>query len=221
MLECSSSGGIVSRDYVARTILKTFMGTHKWRESLEVRFEGGNIRWVNAVAHARKELVREEILKRAEAVPGGGYELLTGAEDMARRQIHEQEVQALRADKEPASVSPKQKRKRAETEVEDSDAVYIMFDPKRPGSARSARAMETAWHDYARRGFGTNGDAELRLVEPVGSGLALKVEFSVRYELSKKYPVSGEWVDCKYSTAVLVLETWGKRAREATRATAG
>jgi hypothetical protein len=214
LLECLSNGSIVKCNFMERKILTTFMDTHVWYPSLEVRFEGGLIRWVNAIAHARKELVNEEKLMKADKVPGHGFLLVTGAEEIARKTLHDQDMESIRTEKETELNGAKKKRKRAEAEVEDPDAVYIIVDPKRPGCCKIGAGNGKCLARLSVARLWTNGEAELKHVEPVGSGKALRVEHSVRYELGKTYRVNGEWVDCKFSTAVPVLESWGKKARE-------
>ena len=90
------------------------------------------MKWANAVDWARKDLGDDKLLMRATHVPDSGYRLCNGAEHMAQKALHEQEVQALRAQHGQADGSPIKKRKRVEAEVEDCNAIYIMFDPKRP-----------------------------------------------------------------------------------------
>ena len=69
-------GDIVSKDFMERLILKTFLDGHAWRPSLEVRFKGGNLKWFNAVNWARGNLFRAELLMRAPDVPDSGYQLV-------------------------------------------------------------------------------------------------------------------------------------------------
>ena len=214
VLECLSSGPVVKHDDMERRILKTFTIDHGWYPSLEVRFEGGSLRWVNAIAHARRQLVNETILMKEEDVGGHDYLLVAGAEEIARKKLQEQAVHAARVEKEKELNTPKTKRKRAEAEIDESDAVYIIVDPKRPGCCKIGAGSGKCLARLREAKLWTNGEAELKHVEPVGSGKALRVESSVRYELGKNYRVNGEWVDCKYSTALPVLEAWGKRARE-------
>ena len=73
MEECLSNGPIVDSDDMERKILRTFMSTQGWYPSLEVRFEGGSIRWINAIAFARKYLVDENVLMKENDVPGHDY----------------------------------------------------------------------------------------------------------------------------------------------------
>ena len=55
LLEYCPPGRIITCDFMDRHILKTFLASHAWRPSLEVRLKGGNLRWVNGVAWARDE----------------------------------------------------------------------------------------------------------------------------------------------------------------------
>jgi hypothetical protein len=153
---------------------------------------------------------------KANDVPGGHYLLVAGAEEIARKKLQEESMHSARAEKERELTGPKKKRKRAEAEVDESDAVYIIIDPKRPRCCKIGAGNGKRLARLSEAKLWTNGEAELKHVEPVGSGKALRVESSVHYELGKIYPVNGEWVDCKYSTAVPVLEAWGKKARELT-----
>lgn len=215
LMEYRPPGAIVPCDFMDRLILRTFLASHRWRLSLEVRLKGGNLRWVNAVAFARKQLVELGLLMSADAVSGGDYQLVTGAEDMARKRLFQQEVQALRAQHEQADGSPKKKRKRVEAEVEDCNAIYIMFDPKRPDRCKigAGNGDCTARQTEARRW--TDGEAKLVHVEHIGSGYALKAENSARKQLGfKGHRVNGEWVHCKWSLAVLILQALGKQARD-------
>ena len=151
---------------------------------------------------------------RVPNVPGGGYQLVTGAEHRVQKHLREQEVQILRALHEQADGSPRVKRKRVEAEVEDCNAIYIMFDPKRPnrckigagnGDCIARRTVARLW---------TDGEAELVWVEHVGSGYAQKAEISARRQLELKgHRVKGEWVECKWSLAVPILQDLGNRAR--------
>ena len=140
---------------------------------------------------------------------------MTGAEHMVQKHLHEQEVQALRARHEQADGSPKKKWKRVETEVEDCNAIYIMLDPKRPDCCKigagngNCKARETVAQLW------TDGEAKLVHVEPIGSGLALRAETSARKKLERAgHRVNGEWVHCKWSLAVPVLEALGRQARD-------
>ncbi len=175
-LEYRPPGAIVPKDFMERHILRTFLASHAWRPSLELRLNGGILKWSNAVDWARVDLGNDGLLMRATDVPGSGYQLVTGAEHMLQKHLREQEVQALRAHHEQADGSPKKKRKRAEAEVEDCNAIYIMFDPKRPDRCKigagngDCKARETE----AKRW--TNGEAKLVHVQHIGSGRALAAE---------------------------------------------
>jgi hypothetical protein len=214
-LEYRPPGAIVPCDFMDRLILRTFLASHAWRPSLEVRLKGGNLRWVNGVAWARANLVKDGLLMRADAVSGGDYQLVTGAEHMVQKRLREQEVQALRARDEQADGSPKKKRKRVEAEAEDCNAIYIMFDPKRPDRCKigAGNGDCTARQTEARRW--TDGEAKLVHVEHIGSGYALKAEDSARKQLGfKGHRVNGEWVHCQWSLAVPILQALGKQARD-------
>jgi hypothetical protein len=214
--ECLSAGKMVDRECMERKLLKKFMLTRGWDLSLEVRLNNGHVRWAHSIAWARERLAHPEvrILVKADDVPGRHYLLVANAEEIARKKLQEENMQSVRAEKEKELNGPKKKRKRAEAEIDESDAVYIIFDSKRPGCCKIGAGNGKCLARHREAKLWTNGEAELKHVEPVGSGRALRVESSVRYELGKDYRVNGEWVDCKYSTAVPVLEAWGKRARE-------
>lgn len=208
-------GTIVPKDFMERRILRTFLDRYAWRSSLELRLNGGNVKWFNAVNWARGDLVNDKLLMRAPDVPDSGYQLVTGAEHMVQEHLHGQEVQLLRALHEQADASPKKKRKRVEAEVEDCNAIYIMFDPKRPDRCKIGAGNSdcTARQTEARRW--TDGEAKLVHVEHIGSGLALKAEFSARKRLELEgHHVNGEWVHCKWSLAVPILQALGKQARD-------
>ena len=213
-LGCRPPGTMVPKDFMERHILRSFLASHPWRELLELRLNGGILKWANAVDWARGDLVKDKFLMKAPDVPGSGYQLVTGAEHMVQEHLREQEVQALRARHELADKSPKKKRKRVGAEVEDCNAIYIMFDPKRPDRCKigagngDCKARETE----AKRW--TDGEAKLVHVEHIGSGLAQKAETSARKQLELAgHRVNDEWVECKWSLAVPVLETLGRQAR--------
>ncbi len=217
-LEYRPPGTIVPCDFMDRLILRTFLATHARRPSLEVRLKGGNLRWVNGVAWARADLVKDVLLMRADAVSGGDYQLVTGAKEMVQKHLRELEVQALRAQQEHADGSPKQKRKRIGADVEDPDTIYIMFDPKRPDRCKigagngDCKARETE----AKRW--TNGEAKLVHVQHIGSGLALKAETSARKKLELAgHRVNDEWVECNWSVAKPILEALGQQALDIRR----
>ena len=42
----------------------------------------------------------------------------------------------------------------------------------------------------------------------------LKVEKQVHRELGKDFLINGEWVQCNFSVAKAVVESWGKKAQE-------
>jgi hypothetical protein len=206
---------IVPKDFMERHILRTFLASHTWRPSLELCLNGGNLKWSNAVNWARMDLVKDELLMRAPNVPGSGYQLVSGAEHMVQEHLREQEVQTLRALHEQADGSPKLKRKRVDAEVEDCNAIYIMFDPKRPDRCKigAGNGDCTARQTEARRW--TDSEAKLVHVEHIGSGYALKAEVSARKQLELKgHRVNGEWVHCKWSLAVPILQALGKRTRD-------
>ena len=91
-----------------------------------------------------------------------------------------------------------------------------MFDPKRPDRCKigAGNGDCTARQTEARRW--TDGEAKLVHVEHIGSGYALKAEdFLARKQLGfKGHRVNGEWVHCKWSLAVPILEALGKQARD-------
>ena len=132
--ECLLAGKMVDRENMERKLLKKFMLTRGWHESLEVRLNNGHVRWVHSIAWAREKLAHPEvkILVKANDVPGGHYLLVAGAEEIARKKLQEESMHSARAEKERELTGPKKKRKRAEAEVDESDAVYIIIDPKRP-----------------------------------------------------------------------------------------
>ena len=179
MEECLSNGPIVDRDDMERKILRTFMSTQGWYPSLEVRFEGGSIRWINAIAFARKYLVDENVLMKKNNVPGHDYMLVTGAEEIARKKLQEQIMRSIQREKEKDLNGPKKKLKRAEAEVSQSDAVYIIFDQKRPGCCKIGAGNGKCLGRLGEAKLWTNGEAELKHVEPVGSGMGQRVERKV------------------------------------------
>lgn len=208
-------GAVVPKDFMERHILRTFLASYAWRPSLEVRLNGGVLGWSKSVDWARGDLVTDKLLMSANDVPGSGYQLVSGAEQMVQEHLREQEVQTLRALYEQADGSPRLKRKRVEAEVEDCNAIYIMFDPKRPDRCKigAGNGDCTARRTEARRW--TDGDAKLVHVEHIGSGYARKAEDSARKQLGfKGHRVNGEWVHCKWSLAVPILEALGKQARD-------
>jgi hypothetical protein len=214
-LEYCPPGAIVPKNFMERHILRTFLASHTWRPSLELRLNGGILKWSNVVDWARGDLVNDGLLMRATDVPGSGYQLVTGAQYMVQKHLREHEVQALRARDEQADGSPKKKRKRVEAEVEDCNAIYIMFDPKRPDRCKigAGNGDCIARQTEARRW--TDGEAKLVHVEHIGSGYALKAEDSARKQLGfKGHRVNGEWVHCKWSLAVPILQALGKQARD-------
>ena len=213
--EYRAPGTIVAKDFMERHILRTFLASHAWRPSLEVRLNGGVLGWSKSIDWARGNLVTDKLLMSATDVPGSGYQLVSGAEHMVQKHLREQEVQALRAFHEPADGSPKLKRKRVEAEVEDCNAIYIMFDPKRPDRCKigAGNGDCTARQTEARRW--TDSEAKLVHVEHTGSGYALKAEVSARKQLELKgHRINGEWVHCKWSLAVPILQALGKQARD-------
>ena len=176
---------------------------------------GGILKWSNAVDWARVDLVKDGLLMRATDVPGSGYQLVTGAEHMVQKHLREQEVQALRARDEQADGSPKKKRKRVEAEVEDCNAIYIMFDPKRPDRCKIGAGNGDCTARQTEARLWTDGEAKLVHVEHIGSGYARKAEDSARKQLGfKGHRVNGEWVHCKWSLAVPILQALGKQARD-------
>jgi hypothetical protein len=185
------------------------------RPSLEVRLNGGVLGWSKSIDWARGDLVTDKLLMSANEVPGSGYQLVTGAEHMAQEHLREQEVQTLRALHEQTDGSPRIKRKRVEAEVEDCNAIYIMFDPKRPDRCKigAGNGDCTSRQTEARRW--TDSEAKLVHVEHIGSGYALKAEVSARKQLELKgHRVNGEWVHCKWSLAVPILQALGNQARD-------
>jgi hypothetical protein len=215
-LENRPPGDIVSKDFMERLILKTFLDGHAWRPSLEVRFKGGNLKWFNAVNWARGNLVQAGLLTRAPDVPDSGYQLVTGAEHMVQKHLHEQEVQALRARHEQADRSPKKKSKRVETEVEDCNAIYIMLDPKRLDRCKIGAGNGNCKARETEAQLWTDGEAKLVYVEHIGSGYAKKAENSARKRLERAgHRVNGEWVHCKWSLAVPVIEALGDTPSQA------
>lgn len=210
-------GTIVPKDFMERHILRAFLASHAWRPSLEVRLNGGVLGWSKSIDWARGNLVTDKLLMGATDVPGSGYQLMSGAEHMVQKYLREQEVQALGAFHEQADGLPKLKRKRVEAEVEDCNAIYIMFDPKRPDRCKigAGNGDCTARQTVAR--LWTDSEAKLVHVEHIGSGYALKAEVSARKQLELKgYRVNGEWVHCKWPLAVPVLQALGKQARDQT-----
>jgi hypothetical protein len=213
--EHSPPGAIVEKDFMERQILRTFLANHAWRPSLGLRLNGGNVKWANAVDWARKDLGDEKLLMRATDVPGSGYQLLAGAEHLARNALHEQEVQALRNLHEQADYSRKIMRKRVETEVEDCNAIYIMFDPKRPDRCKIGAGNGDCKARETEARLWTDGEAKIVHVEHIGSGYARKAEESARKQLGfKGHRVNGEWVHCKWSFAKPILEALGRQARD-------
>jgi hypothetical protein len=208
-------GTIVPKDFMERHILRTFLASHAWRPSLEVRLNGGVLGWSKSIDWARANLVTDKLLMRALHVPGSGYQLVSGADRMVQEHLREQEVQNLRALHEQADGSPRLKRKRVEAEVEDCNAIYIMFDPKRPDRCKigAGNGDCTARQTEARRW--TDSEAKLVHVEHIGSGYALKAEVFARKQLELKgYRVNGEWVHCKWPLAVPILRALGQQARD-------
>ena len=178
---------------------------------LELRLNGGILKWSNAVDWARVDLVKDGLLMRATDVPGSGYQLVTGAEHMVQKHLREQEVQALRARDEQADGSPKKKRKRVEAEVEDCNAIYIMFDRSGPTAARSERVTATAQRAKLRRDLdGRRSQTRSRRAHRIG--LCPEGRDLARKQLGfKGHRVNGEWVHCKWSLAVPILQALGSR----------
>jgi hypothetical protein len=210
-------GAVVEKDWMERHILRTFLSTYPWRPSLEFRLNGGHVKWASAVDWARVDLCNDKVklLMKARDVPGSGYQLVAGAEHLARKAMYEQEVQALRALHEQTDGSAKKTWKRVEAEVEDCNAIYIMFDPKRPDRCKIGAGNGNCIARQTEARLWTDGEAKLVHVEHVGSGLAKKAEDSARKQLGfKGHRVNGEWVYCKWSLAVPILQALGKQARD-------
>lgn len=217
LIERRPQGAIVEKEWMERQILRTFLASYAWRPSLGLRLNNGNVKWANAVDFARKDLCEEKLklLMRATEVPGSGYQLVAGAEHLARKALHDQEVQALRAQHEAADASPRKLRKRVEAEVEDSNAIYIILDPKRPDRCKIGKGNGDCKARQKEAQLWTDGEAKLVHVEHVGFEFAGKAEDFARKQLGLKgHRVNGEWVHCKWSDAVPILQTLGKQARD-------
>src|SRR5271170_4685532 len=65
LLEYCPPGAIVPKDFMERHILRTFLASHAWRPSLELRLNGGILKWSKAVDWARVDLVKDGHLMRA------------------------------------------------------------------------------------------------------------------------------------------------------------
>jgi hypothetical protein len=183
-------GAIVEKDWMERHILRTFLSAYPWRLSLEFRLNGGHVKWPSAVDWARVDLCNDKVklLMKARDVPGSGYQLVAGAEHLARKALHEQEVQALRALREQTDGSPKKTWKRVEAEVEDCNAIYIMFDPKRPDRCKIGAGNGDCKARQTEAQLWTDGEAKLVHVEPIGSGYARKAEDSARKTVGVQRP---------------------------------
>ena len=160
-LGCRPPGTMVPKDFMERHILRSFLASHPWRESLELRLNGGILKWANAVDWARGDLVKDKFLMKAPDVPGSGYQLVTGAEHMVQEHLREQEVQALRARHELADESPKKNAsglgQRLKTAT-PSTSCSIQSDPT---AARSELAMATAKREKPRRNGGPTAKPNL------------------------------------------------------------
>src|SRR5271163_3645922 len=70
-------GAIVPKEFMERHILRTFLASHAWRPSLEVRLNGGVLGWSKSIDWARGELVIDKLLMSANDVLGSGYQLVS------------------------------------------------------------------------------------------------------------------------------------------------
>ena len=206
-----AEGKSIKQDYMNRRILHSFILQYGWDYSLEVRHNGGTLVWVNAIAWGRAHLADpvETILVPADEVEGGQYLLVRDADERARKKLRERDMLSLRVEKEGMISGQKKTRLRSASEVEDLDAVYIIVDPKRPGSCKVGAGNGNCNDRLVAAKLWTNYEAQLMHVEPVGPGMGLKVEKQVHRELDKDFLVNGEWVQCNFSVAKAVVESLG------------
>ena len=215
LTECSNANGKrVDHNYLEWNILKTYMAVGHWHPYFERTFSTrGHIRWVNAIAWARERLVVDTILEDKKNVQDGDYLLVADIAKVERRLLRQEKALGELATKELTLGQDIKKRKRVASDVSESDAVYIIVDPRRPKCCKIGAGNGDCQSRLREAKLWTNDEAELKVVEHVGSGRGLRIEWEVRRELRVKYLGQGEWVECSYLEALPVLREWADKSR--------